>query len=123
MAAASICSATATSLAFPSSSTGLPEIIHSIVEDGRGNLWLGTPTGIYRVSRQQLVDFASHAITRVDVSAYGVADGMRINECSSGHPAAVRTPDGTLWFATLRGISVTNPDHQQENRSAAARRH
>ena len=101
---------------FPSSSTGLPEIIHSIVEDGRGNLWLGAPTGIYRVSRQQLVDFASHAVTRVDVSAYGVADGMRINECSSGHPAAVRTPDGTLWFATLRGISVTNPDHQQENR-------
>ncbi len=41
---------------------------------------------------------------------------MRINECSSGHPAAVRTPDGTLWFATLRGISVTNPEHQQENR-------
>ena len=103
-------------VAFPASSTGLPEIIHSIVEDGRGNLWLGAPTGIYRVSRQELVDFARHAVTRVDVSAYGVADGMRINECSSGHPAAVRTPDGTLWFATLRGISVTNPDHQQENR-------
>jgi signal transduction histidine kinase len=28
----------------------------------------------------------------------------------------VRTADGTLWFATLRGISVTNPEHQQENR-------
>jgi hypothetical protein len=41
---------------------------------------------------------------------------MRINECSSGHPAAIRTPDGTLWFATLRGITVTNPEHQQENR-------
>jgi ligand-binding sensor domain-containing protein len=103
-------------IAFPSSSIGLPEVIHSIVEDGRGNLWLGAPTGIYRVSRRQLEDFASHPVTRVDVSAYGVADGMRINECSSGHPAAVRTPDGTLWFATLRGISVTNPDHQQENR-------
>jgi hypothetical protein len=41
---------------------------------------------------------------------------MRINECSSGHPASVRTPDGTLWFATLRGISVTNPEQLQENR-------
>jgi signal transduction histidine kinase len=40
---------------------------------------------------------------------------MRINECSSGHPAAVRTVDGTIWFATLRGISITNPKHQQEN--------
>jgi ligand-binding sensor domain-containing protein/signal transduction histidine kinase len=102
--------------AFPSAATGLPETIHDIVEDGRGNLWLGAATGIYRVSRQQLDAFARHSVTHLDVSTYGVADGMRIDECSSGHPAAVRTADGTLWFATLRGISVTNPEHQQENR-------
>jgi ligand-binding sensor domain-containing protein/two-component sensor histidine kinase len=102
--------------AFPSTATGLPEVIHAIVEDGRGNLWLAAATGIYRVSRRQLEAFASHPITHIDVAAYGVADGMRINECSSGHPAAVRTPDGMLWFATLRGISVTDPEHQQENR-------
>ena len=107
-------------IAFPLAASGpaeaLPEFIHDVVEDTRGNLWLSAATGIYRVSRQQLESFASHAITHIDVAAYGVADGMRINECSSGHPAAVRTADGTLWFATLRGISVTNPEHQQENR-------
>jgi signal transduction histidine kinase/ligand-binding sensor domain-containing protein len=102
--------------AFPSLSTGLPEVIHAIVEDARGDLWLASATGIYRVPRRQLEAFAAHTDTRVDVASYGVADGMRINECSSGHPAAVRTPDGSLWFATLRGISVTNPEHQQENR-------
>jgi signal transduction histidine kinase/ligand-binding sensor domain-containing protein len=102
--------------AFPSASTGLPEVIHAIVEDGRGNLWLAAATGIYRVARRQLEAFANHTLAHIDVAAYGVADGMRINECSSGHPAAVRTPDGMLWFATLRGISVTNPEHQQENR-------
>jgi ligand-binding sensor domain-containing protein len=102
--------------AFPSVASGLPEIIHDIVEDGRGHLWLGAATGIYRVSRQQLDAFARHSVTHLDVSTYGVADGMRIDECSSGHPAAVRTADGTLWFATLRGVSVTNPERQQENR-------
>ncbi len=102
--------------AFPSASTGLPEVIHAIVEDGRGNLWLAGATGIYRVARRQLEAFANHTLAHIEVAAYGVADGMRINECSSGHPAAVRTPDGMLWFATLRGISVTNPEHQQENR-------
>jgi ligand-binding sensor domain-containing protein/signal transduction histidine kinase len=101
--------------AFPSSSAGLPEVIHSIVEDGRGNLWLAAPTGIYRVLRQQLEAFARHSVTHIDVASYGVADGMRINECASGHPAAARTADGALWFATLRGISVTDPEHQQEN--------
>lgn len=102
--------------AFPSPSTGLPEVIHAIVEDGQGNLWLAAATGIYRVPRTQLENYAAHPGSRIDVAAYGVADGMRINECSGGHPAAVRTPDGSLWFATLRGISVTNPEHQQENR-------
>ncbi len=99
---------------FPAA-TGLPEVIHSIVEDGQGNLWLGTSTGIYRVGARQLEAFASNAVTSLAIAAYGVADGMRIAECSSGHPAAVRTPDGELWFATLRGISVTDPERTEEN--------
>ncbi len=102
--------------AFPSASTGLPEVIHAIVEDGRGDLWLAAATGIYRVPLRQLQDYALHPGVHLDVAAYSIADGMRINECSSGHPAAVRAPDGSLWFATLRGISVTNPERQQENR-------
>jgi ligand-binding sensor domain-containing protein/signal transduction histidine kinase len=101
--------------AFPASA-GLPEVILSIIEDGHGDLWLGSTTGIYRVSRNDLEAFADRKLKRVPVAAYGVADGMRINECASGHPAAVRTADGTLWFATLRGISVTNPEHAEENR-------
>ncbi|HEX6772574.1 MAG TPA: triple tyrosine motif-containing protein, partial [Acidobacteriaceae bacterium] len=101
---------------FPSASTGLPEVIHAIIEDGRHNLWLAAATGIYRVPRRQLEDYAARPGVHINVAAYGIADGMRINECSSGHPAAVRAPDGSLWFATLRGISVTNPEHQQENR-------
>ena len=102
---------------FPASA-GLPEVILSIIEDGRGDLWLGSTTGIYRVSRSELEAFAGHRLAQLTVAAYGVADGMLINECSSGHPAAVRTPDGALWFATLRGISVTNPEHAEENRLA-----
>lgn len=94
---------------------GLPEVIHSIVEDGQGRLWLGAATGIYRVPRQQLESYTAHPEQHLDVAAYGVPDGMRINECSSGHPAAVRTRDGELWFATLRGISITDPEHAQEN--------
>ena len=101
--------------AFPPTAA-LPEVIHSVVEDGQGNLWLGSATGIYRVSRRQLEAFAGGGLAHLEIATYGVADGMRIAECSSGHPAAVRTPDGELWFATLRGISVTDPEHAEENR-------
>jgi ligand-binding sensor domain-containing protein/signal transduction histidine kinase len=101
--------------AFPSS-TGLPEVIHSILEDGRGDLWLGSTTGIYRASRRELEAYRGNSAAQLTVAAYGVADGMRIAECSSGHPASARTPDGELWFATLRGISVTDPERTEENR-------
>ncbi|MGI8769851.1 MAG: sensor histidine kinase [Acidobacteriaceae bacterium] len=99
----------------PSAASGLPETISSILEDTRGYLWLGSPSGIYRVNRQQLADFARGALHHIDVSAYGTADGMRISECSSGHPSAVRTADGTLWFATLKGLSFINPERTRDN--------
>ncbi len=41
---------------------------------------------------------------------------MRISECSSGgHPAALRLGDGTLWFATLKGIARVDPEHMPVN--------
>jgi signal transduction histidine kinase len=42
---------------------------------------------------------------------------MRISECSSGgHPAAWKAQDGTLWFATLRGVATVDPLHMPINR-------
>jgi signal transduction histidine kinase len=102
-------------LRVPLEGTGLPETISSILEDTRGYLWLGAPSGVYRVNRQQLADLARGAVHHIDVSAYGTADGMRISECSSGHPAAVHTADGTLWFATLKGLSFINPERARDN--------
>jgi two-component sensor histidine kinase len=51
------------------------------------------------------------------VASYGVADGLRISEASSGgHPAASRMQDGTLWFATLKGVATVDPTHLAVNR-------
>ncbi len=42
---------------------------------------------------------------------------MNIRECSGGgHPAAWKLADGSLWFATLDGVSVIDPAHMPENR-------
>ncbi len=102
-------------LRVPSAATGLPETISSILEDTRGSLWMGSPSGVYRANRQQLADFARGAAPHVDVTSYGTADGMRISECSTGHPAAVRTTDGSLWFATIKGLSFINPERTGNN--------
>ena len=102
--------------AFPWGTKGLPGTIYGILEDAAGgHLWLSSQTGIYRVSLAQLNAYRdTHALT---VDAYGTADGMNIRECSgSGHPAAWKLGDGSLWFATLDGVSVIDPAHMPENR-------
>ncbi|HSY01970.1 MAG TPA: histidine kinase, partial [Acidobacteriaceae bacterium] len=76
-----------------------------------GDLWISSNSGVYRVAD---AGGASPTVMR-----FGVADGMRISECSSGgHPAAVRLKDGTLLFATLKGIATVDPEHMPVNRVA-----
>ena len=102
--------------AYPPAQSHLPESIYSILEDARGNLWLGSKTGIYSVSKRDLNDFADHNTTILNPATYSTADGMKIAECSSGgHPAAWKLADGTMWFATLKGIAAVDPEHLNTN--------
>ena len=95
----------------------LPQEIYGILDDESGNLWLGSSKGIFRVSKEQLRAMAAGGATSTSPDVYGTADGMRISECSSGgHPAAWRAKDGTLWFATLRGVTTVDPAHMPVNR-------
>ncbi len=83
-----------------SPASGLPASIYAIVENDPF-LWLTSKTGIYRVRRTDLA-----AAQNLQVAQYGTADGLRVNECSEGgHPSACLARDGSLWFATLRGVS------------------
>ena len=96
--------------------TNLPQDIYGILEDTGGHLWLSSNKGIYRLSKEQLNQLMSGSGS-VTADAYGTADGMRISECSSGgHPSAWKAQDGTLWFATLRGVSTVDPAHMPINR-------
>jgi signal transduction histidine kinase/ligand-binding sensor domain-containing protein len=82
-----------------------------ILEDDFGRFWISSNRGIYRVSRQQLNDFADEKIKSITSVAYGVKDGMADAECNGGRsPAGFKSKkDGTLWFPTQKGIAVVNP--------------
>ena len=99
------------------SAKALPQEIYGILDDENGSLWLGSSKGIFRVSKEQLRAAAVGRTASISSDIYGTADGMRISECSSGgHPAAWRAKDGTLWFATLRGVTTVDPAHMPVNR-------
>lgn len=92
--------------------------VFAILEDGNGFLWMSCNKGIFRVSRQQLDDFAEGLQPRVTSVAYGKADGMQSRECNGGtQPVAWKTSDGKLWFATVKGVAMIDPNRA---RSAAA---
>ncbi len=102
---------------FPSGAQSLPGTIYGILDDGRGQLWLSSKTGIYRVATEELNAYAAGKTKSLAVTAYDTADGMNIRECSGGgHPAAWMLNDGSLWFATLDGVSSIDPAHALENR-------
>ncbi|HKP38710.1 MAG TPA: two-component regulator propeller domain-containing protein, partial [Pyrinomonadaceae bacterium] len=85
--------------------------VFQILEDARGNFWISSNRGIYRVSRQQLNDFAAGRVDRINCIAYGKLDGMLNTECNGGRqPAGVKARDGKLWFPTQGGVVVIDPE-------------
>ncbi|HEY0970730.1 MAG TPA: two-component regulator propeller domain-containing protein [Gemmatimonadales bacterium] len=86
------------------------EVVHTILEDDSGRLWMSTNRGIFWVSREQLDDFVEGRIPRIYSTFYTERDGLRNREANGGsHPAGLRGRDGRLWFATQDGAVVVDP--------------
>lgn len=95
--------------------------VFHILEDRRGNFWISCNRGIYRVSRQQLNDFAHGRTDFVNSVAYGSQDGMLSSEANGGRqPAGVKSRDGRLWFPTQNGLVAIDPAAEAYNTAPPA---
>jgi signal transduction histidine kinase len=87
----------------------LSDNISHILDDGEA-LWLNTTRGICRISKMQLREFASGKRSHLDPLNYGLADGLRSTQASPDIGlGGGRHSDGSLWFATARGIALYRP--------------
>ncbi len=104
-----------------STAQGLPfDTIFQIVDDGHGHLWLTGNRGIVRVAIDELEAAADGRVPRLNAVRFGEADGMASSQCNgSSQPTAWRRDDGSLWFATARGVAVLGPDYLQRGNYAA----
>lgn len=90
--------------------------VFQILEDGRGYFWISCNKGIYRVSCQELNEMAEGRISHINSVAFGKDDGMLSSECNGGRqPAGVVSDDGRLWFPTMGGVAVIDPEAAQSN--------
>lgn len=88
----------------------LSDNILSVTEDRLGYLWLTSRRGVMRVRKQELEEFAEGRIGYLHTVSFDTSDGMRSAECNGGEqPAAAMTPDGRMWFPTVAGAVVFDP--------------
>lgn len=81
-----------------------------ILEDTGGNLWMSGNKGIYRANINELEEFTEGKRASINSFSYGSADGMLSRECNGASPAGAKANDGKLWFPTIKGVVVVEPD-------------
>jgi len=96
---------------------GLPDdSISDIRSDNAGNLWIGSSSGIFRISQKQLDQFSAGAIKAVNCLQLGSGDGLGNWEIMGGNqPIACRSVDGRLWYVTSVGLAMVEPQAIQPN--------
>ena len=90
---------------------GLPDnVVHRILQEDDGHLWLSTNRGLGRVRLEALEAFADGTAPLVPATVFTERDGLRNREANGGlFPSAIRTRDGRLWFATQDGVAIVDP--------------
>jgi diguanylate cyclase (GGDEF)-like protein len=87
-----------------------------ILEDDANNLWISSNDGIFQVSKQQLHQLLEGQTNRIASKKFGTHDGMRADECNGGTmPSCWRTRDGRLWFSTINGAAIVDPESMPHN--------
>jgi signal transduction histidine kinase len=104
-------------LSFITQSQGLfNDYMHSLIEDSQGFFWAGSAKGISRFRRADIEKLLDGKLNRLPVDVFGQAEGMSSPECMDdfGSPV-VRDDQGRLWFATIVGVVMVDPNRLQKN--------
>jgi signal transduction histidine kinase/ligand-binding sensor domain-containing protein len=86
--------------------------LYAIVGDPIGRLWMACSKGIFYVARSELRNFAAGKISRITATLFSPTDALRTLECQPGvQPGAWRMDDGKIWFSTIHGLLMIDPQH------------
>ena len=87
-------------------------VIHQIVDDGLGHLWLSSHQGLFRVELDALEAVADGDRDRLESVVFTEMDGMADREAAGGvQQSGLRDRQGRLWFPTKAGLVRVDPGH------------
>jgi len=91
------------------------DVICQILQDDKGDLWLGSYGGVFRVNKQQILQCAANS-NSVQCVGYDRSDGLPSLECVGGfQPSGLRSREGRLWFPTVKGFAIVDPEQVPHN--------
>lgn len=99
--------------------TGLAtNFLYRFFEDSHGRFWMMSDSGLLRLDKKELNDFAHSIRRRVTCTVYDTSDGLDSPEFNNKFSAnaAMETPGGELWFVTATDISIINPERVRINK-------
>ncbi len=91
---------------------GLPREISSLLADREGYLWMRGPRAVYRASIASLrrCTQAPQQQCPASLDSFNAADGLPSDSVvAEGTPQITADGTGKLWFATPKGIGITDP--------------
>lgn len=83
---------------------------HCITEDDQGYFWLTTNKGLFRIRRQDALDFADGRQRDLYYYYFGKEQGFNTNEFNGGcEPCALKYEDGDISLPSLDGLVQFTP--------------
>jgi signal transduction histidine kinase/ligand-binding sensor domain-containing protein len=84
--------------------------VTQIIADNQGFIWCGSVSGIFRLSRAEVLRCVRGDTATLKPLLLGRDEGLDGIACSSTYfPGATKARDGSLWFATHQGVVAVNP--------------
>lgn len=84
---------------------------HCIVEDNQGFFWISSDNGLFKVLRQDLLDYFQNPDKKIYYDYYDKSRGFLNNEFNgSGFPCGATISNGKIAFPSFEGVVVFDPE-------------
>ncbi|MFV1883884.1 MAG: ATP-binding protein [Balneola sp.] len=85
-------------------------VIHAIIPDAYGRIWMNTNQGIFWVNRNEVDDFISGNSNNITSTFYTEKDGLANKEGNGGFQSTgTKAPNGTIWLPSQKGLVRVDP--------------
>ncbi|MCG8409546.1 MAG: PAS domain S-box protein [Phycisphaerales bacterium] len=81
--------------------------VSKILPDDNGNLWINSNRGIFAASLDELNAVADGRLSEMNCASVNSGEGNGAD--------GLRTTDGRMWFPTIEGVAVINPENFVRN--------